>query len=138
MTIARFAGFFSWCPFFHYLLPMEFQLPFNDKVRVRLFEPVKVQSSPCHRIVDVIGFSYEHDAFTSVDAVTAGYASQFHHPDHSCQKSVKDIKKTVDEANAKAEAKDEPPTPPPVETEVVDEAPTDLKDANSKEDQSTD
>ena len=115
---------------------MEFQLPFNDSIRIRLFEPVKVANSPCHRVLDVIGVTYDHDKFTSVDAIGVAYASQFHHPDHSCQKSVKDIKEDVDKANAKAVAKDE--TPPPVETEVVDDSPADIKDANSQEDQPSD
>ena len=117
---------------------MEFQLPFNSRVRVRFFEPVKVDNSPCHRVVDLVGVSYEHDNFQSVDSVGVAYASQFHHPSHSCQKSVKDIKKDVDEANAKAVAKDETPTPPAAKTEVVTEVPADVKDANSEEDQSSD
>ena len=77
---------------------MNFQLPFNSNVRVRFFEPVAVEGSPCHRIVDLIGISYSHDGFDSVDAISAGYASQFHHPQHSCQESAQEIKRKVDES----------------------------------------
>lgn len=77
---------------------MNFPLPFNDRIRIRLFEPVAAANSPCHRIVDLIGVSFAHDGFTTVDSITAGYASQFHHPEHGWnQKSVAEIKKTVDE-----------------------------------------
>ena len=79
-------------------LSMDFPLPFNDRIRIRLFEPVAVQDSPCHRVVDVLGVSFAHDGFSTVDSITAGYASQFHHPQHGWnQKSVAEIKKTVDD-----------------------------------------
>lgn len=83
---------------------MEFQLPFNDSIRIRLFEPVKVDNSPCHRVVDLVGMSYDHDNFESVDALGVAYASQFHHPDHpihteegreEMKKSAKHVVNTV-------------------------------------------
>lgn len=95
---------------------MDFQLPFNSKIRVRLFHPVAAADSPCHRFVDILGISYDHDDFQTVDAVSAGYASQFHHPQHSCQKSVEDIRKDVDAALEKTPKQDAPASDTPTET----------------------
>jgi len=113
---------------------MEFQL--NSRVRLRLFEPVSIPGQPCRRIFDVIGLAYDHENYEYMDAISTGYASRFHHPSMG---TAAEIKKASDDAHARATSKDKTSTtPPPVETEVVHEAPTDLKDANSEEDQSTD
>ena len=99
---------------------MNFQLPFNSRVRVRLFEPLKADNLPCHRFLEVIGFAYDHEDYQTVDSpMVVGYASQFHHPKTG---SVEQIKKTVDETNAKlkkeeSEKSDAPSDESPKENE---------------------
>ena len=86
---------------------MNFQLPFNDRIRIRLFEPVAVQDSPCHRVVDILGVSFAHDDFSTVDGISAGYASQFHHPSHSWNKAtVAELQKRVDKTIEKLDNED--------------------------------
>ena len=115
---------------------MEFKLPFNSSVRVRLFEPVPFPGQPCRRLFDVIGIAYDHNEFEFVDVITTGYGSSFHHPSMG---TTDEIKKASDDAHSKATSKDKPSTtPPPAETEVVTDVPADLKDTQPEEDQSSD
>ena len=90
---------------------MKFQMPFNSRVHIRLFERVSTPDSECHRVFDVLGLE---DVDGDVDAVTAGYASRFHRT-----RPVTEIQKDVDKANAKdsttddkseGESKDTPPS----------------------------
>lgn len=66
-------------------------MPFNSRVKIRLFERVQTPDSECHRVFDVLGLE---DIDGDVDALTAGYASRFNRT-----RSVSDIKKDVDKAN---------------------------------------
>ena len=54
---------------------MKFQMPFNSRVHIRLFERVSTPDSECHRVFDVLGLE---DDDGDVDAITAGYASRLH------------------------------------------------------------
>lgn len=71
---------------------MKFQMPFNSRVHIRLFERVSTPDSECHRVFDVLGLE---DVDGDVDAITAGYASRFHRT-----RPVTEIQEDVNKANA--------------------------------------
>ena len=81
---------------------MKFQMPFNSRVQIRLFEPIETVND-CYRMVDV-GLEYPQDQGSPrIDSIGMGYASQFH-----VTRPVSDIQKDVDKANAPV-----PTTPSP-------------------------
>ncbi len=85
---------------------MKFQMPFNSRVQIRLFERVQTPDSECHRVFEIFGLE---DLDGDVDAITAGFASRFNRT-----RSVSDIKKDVDKANEPV-----PTTPSPDKTDVA-------------------
>ena len=94
---------------------MEFALPFNSQVKVRLFHPLDMGAkNPCHRVWDVFGLRDE----SRVDAVTVGGASRFLHPDVGTAAEIKA------KSDAAASKKEEAPAPSPEPTPAPTPEPT--------------
>ncbi len=56
---------------------MKFQMPFNSRVQIRLFEPIETVND-CYRMVDV-GLEYPQDQGSPrIDSIGMGYASSLH------------------------------------------------------------